>query len=881
MTELLNSKVKENLEKKYQQLRDAGELISADELKKCYATFKERFGLDVLENLDGEELLETMHNSSNRDSLVYWLEFKNDDEFPARFGSIAGGSSLKFGIYKRAESGEWTTGSPTKQRSIQIDEAISIAKKHRNQIINGAKEIAKLNSKSSESDYINLQKLLMASSPNICDLAWGHKYFSLIFPDILDDYHNVKWQIHHLIKLHIIPPEDLGRYHAAFYFRSIAQELKISLNSLTTTLNSRDGSPHKYWRIGTRLGGKDSIWKDMQEASYTAVGFHELGNLSDLQRNKSDKEKLKSMMKSGYKDWNPTKIGNQTAQLFNFVTVVGSNDIIIACDGETVLGIGKNIGEYEYSPNSSHPHRRSIDWVDFAEWKLPEPTEVLRTTFKEVKKHAENMVAIEKVLFDSFNDPLDVDSYSANVPNEDAYYNALKSLEQAGRLTSRHKSMLLHHLNSPNHVTSATRMAASLNFNNYSGANGAYGHLSRMICQELALEFEYHIAVLANFERDESNNIQWAMHPSLAKALEDLNWKAKSTFPTKKKFSKLTGISGDIQDILNRKKQVILYGPPGTGKTYWANLTTRELSAQLNFECHYDDLNESQENEILGKSNKTGLVRYCCFHPEYGYEHFIEGYWPQETNGQIVFGLRDGIFKNLCKDAEKSEDKTFFLIIDEINRGDMPRIFGELLTLIEADKRGISITLPYSGDVFTVPTNIRIIGTMNTADRSIALLDTALRRRFGFIELMPDTNILSKVVLSGIPIGLWLKNINKRICENLGHDARNLQIGHAYFMNADKPIIKFNQFKQIIKEDIIPLLEEYCYEDYRVLERILGSAVVDSSKLRIRKEIFDLDDETKIAEAFLSEFPDLSSTKPVIEKEEEEEITDDELETDE
>src|SRR5436189_4554620 len=158
------------------------------------------------------------------------------------------------------------------------------------------------------------------------------------------------------------------------------------------------------------------------------------------------------------------------------------------------------------------------------------------------------------------------------------------------------------------------------------------------------------------------------------------------------------------------------------------------------------------------------------------------------------FTLHDGVFKNLCKDAQASSDRKFYLIIDEINRGDIPRIFGELLTVLEKDKRGKSILLPLTSRPFRVPSNVFIIGTMNTADRSIALLDTALRRRFGFIELMPDINILGDAMVGGIPLGPWLRALNERICEYVGRDARNLQIGHSYLLERGRPVGDFATF---------------------------------------------------------------------------------------
>jgi len=294
-----------------------------------------------------------------------------------------------------------------------------------------------------------------------------------------------------------------------------------------------------------------------------------------------------------------------------------------------------------------------------------------------------------------------------------------------------------------------------------------------------------------------------------------------------------------IQSILERKGQVILYGPPGTGKTYWAENAANELAAKLNFQSGFDQLSDDQRSFITGDGESFGFVRTCCFHPAYGYEDFIEGYRPEQADGQMIFSLRDGVFKRLCKDAMSEPETSFYLIIDEINRGDIPRIFGELMTIIEKDKRGKSITLPTSVEQFQVPMNVYIIGTMNTADRSISLLDAALRRRFGFIELMPDSSVLGAATVEGIHLGRWLEALNQRICEHVARDARNLQIGHSYLLRKDgTPIDDFSEFARALHEDIIPLLEEYCYEDYSTLEKILGSGIVDSNDQKIRHGLF-------------------------------------------
>jgi 5-methylcytosine-specific restriction enzyme B len=328
----------------------------------------------------------------------------------------------------------------------------------------------------------------------------------------------------------------------------------------------------------------------------------------------------------------------------------------------------------------------------------------------------------------------------------------------------------------------------------------------------------------------------------------------------------LEEIPGRIRAVLERKGQAIVHGPPGTGKTYWAYSTARQLAAHATFGMNFEELDSSKQTEVTGSRTSEGLVRTCTFHPAYGYEDFIEGYRPTTSEaGRLSFELREGIFKRLCKDAEKNRDKRFSLVIDEINRGDIPRIFGELITLLELDKRGTSVHLPVSGEPFIVPKNIYVIGTMNTADRSIALLDTALRRRFGFIELMSDPVALGTAqVANTIPLAPWLAALNERIRNHVRRDARNLQVGHAYLMESGKPVTDFARFSRILAEDIFPLLEEYCYENYGMLCQLLGQALVDEQNQRIRDELFMPDRRDDLIHAILAPFPEIATSTAAI-----------------
>lgn len=280
----LPSRIDEQLHGAHDALAHRGELPSLKRLEESYAAFRDRFGPEALRQLDGEALLQAMHTHGNKESLVYWLEFKNDAEFPGpAFGSISGGSAHKFGLFRRKNSGQWVTGSPQNERSISEGEAVVIARKHRDELLAGAELLEELPAGADDSRYLRLQNEVGQRAPTIADLAWAHKYFSLSFPDKLDDYHNHRWQRFHLVKLLQLPPPQQGLYVAAGRFVKLAGEFGWPLNHLTATLNERNGGrPISYWRIGTRLGQTESIWKAMGDGGYAAIGWEAIGDLSAL-----------------------------------------------------------------------------------------------------------------------------------------------------------------------------------------------------------------------------------------------------------------------------------------------------------------------------------------------------------------------------------------------------------------------------------------------------------------------------------------------------------------------------------------------------------------------------------------------------------------------
>lgn len=335
----------------------------------------------------------------------------------------------------------------------------------------------------------------------------------------------------------------------------------------------------------------------------------------------------------------------------------------------------------------------------------------------------------------------------------------------------------------------------------------------------------------------------------------------------------MDNVAETTQQPLNQ----ILFGPPGTGKTY------HSVNKALAILEPGTDWDNTPREEALARYNalkEEGRIVFTTFHQSMSYEDFIEGIKPVMGTGGVGYDIEDGVFKRIVNvalrnyygmnnsrlDGKMTEDEhknlvdsitkkevlyvgtgegddepfeeqfpepcPYVLIIDEINRGNIANIFGELITLIEDDKRlgrpeAVSVTLPYSKQTFCVPDNLYIIGTMNTADRSVEALDSALRRRFEFEEMMPNARLLSGVMVNSVGKTLQeiLDTINERI-EVLKD--REHQKGHSYFMGYAKSLsVDPEDLKEVFKKKILPLLQEYFYGDYEKIQLVLGKGFVE------------------------------------------------------
>ena len=266
----------------------------------------------------------------------------------------------------------------------------------------------------------------------------------------------------------------------------------------------------------------------------------------------------------------------------------------------------------------------------------------------------------------------------------------------------------------------------------------------------------------------------------------------------------------------------ILYGPPGTGKTW---NTVNHALAIIEGES-LEEIEREDRKEVKGRFDElkeSDQIAMVTFHQNFAYEDFIEGIRPvlADKGESVAYELSAGVFKQMADRADENADQKYVLIIDEINRGNIAKIFGELITLIEDTKRigeddAMTVELPYSKEPFGIPRNLYLIGTMNTADRSIALLDTALRRRFEFVEMMPNpSHELISTDIDGVNCQTLLAAMNDRI--RFLFD-REHQIGHTYFIGVES----VDALEKAFKTKIIPLLQEYFYDNWEKIDQVLN-----------------------------------------------------------
>jgi DNA polymerase III delta prime subunit len=552
----------------------------------------------------------------------------------------------------------------------------------------------------------------------------------------------------------------------------------------------------QYWLYSP--GENASKWEEFYKAGIMAIGWDAIGDLSQF-KNRSE---IRKALLEAYGGEGSKK--NDVSANDDMINKMNVGDIIIAKRGRSeLLGYGKVTSDYYYDEKrTDYKHCRNVSWIKKGEWQVD---------FKLVLKTL-----------------TDITEYDSEHPKYEKYYQRLMGImgEEVEKLQRIQSSQDIQ--------------ASNIIFYGPPGTGKTYRlkeeYFGKYSSKETSLSKEKHFEYVVE-------NAGW--HECLVIALLDLKRASVSEIMEhpwirkKIEFSQAKNIRanlwGNLQahtveecpnvNVKIRRSPSVFYKHEDST---WEVL--QEQVKELTPEIY--TLKKSVEAFIPNPDKEINRYRFVTFHQSFSYEDFIEGIKPilpgeGEEIDDLNYTIVDGVFKDLCRKAEGDPENRYAIFIDEINRGNIAQIFGELITLIEKDKRWgaknqLSAVLPYSKKEFRVPKNLDIYGTMNTADRSVEALDTALRRRFSFQEIMPDPEKLRGKTIGSIDLEQLLTVINQRI--ELLVD-RDHTIGHSYFIEVNNE----QELADAFNDKVVPLLQEYFYGDFGKIGLVLGKGFIQKN----------------------------------------------------
>lgn len=518
-----------------------------------------------------------------------------------------------------------------------------------------------------------------------------------------------------------------------------------------------------YWIF--ELGHELKFWEQCKTKKIIGLGWDFLGDLEQYSLQTEIEKKITEVQSSGKR---PT---NETKSLWTFYKEVSPGDILYVKLGTSKLvGRGIVMGDYYFdNVETKHKHRRKVEWTNTGEWEIEEP--IATKTFMNIKNSPDHVLYLENLI---------------NEEKVDADFNQIDGFKIWLSQQEQPNGELL------NDKTINQKIASLKDLENYFQVN-----IFRETDTEALKDIKDTVLRDQNYDRYKgvsgSSIDYYIRYVESRPIVEDEYEPYTLTDFLDEVFIDETQITR-IQSILQNKKNLIFKGAPGVGKTF--------LADRLAY--------------LMMEEKDDSRIQMIQFHQSYSYEDFIEGFRPK-ADGE-GFELRQGPFIKFARKAARDPEREYFFIIDEINRGNMSKIFGELMVLIETDKRGKSVNLLYSNEKFSVPANLYIIGMMNTADRSLALLDYALRRRFSFYELGPAfENITFNHYIKRLGNPDKLLNVIKVINEMNGIISDELgsgfNIGHSYFVGEGFEVNPDSRIVEVVEYEIIPQLDEYWFDD--------------------------------------------------------------------
>jgi DNA polymerase III delta prime subunit len=770
--------------------------------------FIQRFPLENLEHLTLEQ-----YAGGKPDGFCYWLEFKT-----AELGSIAGGSSFKLGIWRDQTTKEWRWNKALQSQTAE--EAFDKFKGSLVALLQAAdrKEFEKLDQLGNES-FLGPNRNSLRAKPLY--LYFPEDFLPIANPEHLAHFLTSFGQKPtiglHARNLQLLAFLRTQPEFADFDSLQLGAFLYSAMQPATTgrRATNKQIAPNKSVQIWKIAPGRDAcFWDACVENACIVIGFLHDRNLTEFETPEALQVELGE--------------GRRTKPIFDFVHQMQPGDLVIASQGiGKIKGIGIVTSDYLPPDDDRNPivdlayqQARLVDWRITEEIDSP------------IRFQPNTLEAVALTKWPDIRQ-----AYLSKFP-QDA--NLAKTIMELDKMLNAPTNQVLTLTPSINNLLNLSQKTQNMLLYGPPGTGKTY------TCQQFQqafLQSQLQVPVNITDRRKEVlKGFKWHEAIALAiylqgdaqqfRAIDIRNlaivqdyWRLKDTANLDSAVqSTLQSHTDPAVVTVNYTNRYVPYLFEKNTNSEWYLTEDGHAYVRNNLKTSWDDATNSPES--LASIDK--YVSFITFHQSYSYEEFVEGIRPimaenTEAGQPVQYEVKPGIFRKICADAEADRDNNYLLIIDEINRGNISKIFGELITLIEDDKHlgaanELKVRLPYSQREFGVPNNLYILGTMNTADRSIALLDIALRRRFTFVELMPQPELLQPVTVEGITIDLpkILRRLNNRITALL---SRDYQIGHSYLLDInDISELRFAWFNRIV-----PLLQEYCYNDDSRLAQILGN----------------------------------------------------------
>ncbi len=772
-----------------------------------YNQFLEQFPILELRTMTLDE-----YTNLNRDnSFCYWLESKTYE-----LGSIWGGSSYKFGIYRYDKK-------PDNPTVVVADDEYAWYKKYnasdREEAYNIVlKAIMHIAASAYKGDFRAIEEETTFGNVIKWKIAFLYSNESLLpiykrdmLEKVASKYGYTEPSKAKTYELQEFLMEHKGEKDLFDFYEELLDVLEVEKSNTKT----------KVWLFAP--GENACMWEECKESQTMRLGWDPIGDISEFK----NREELTKALQVAYNK-EDASFKNDSLALWQFVHEIHEGDIVYVKKGiNKIIGRGVVEGDYYYDDTlSTYRHLRKVKWTHSGDWDYPIHKLVLKTLtditkYPEFVKNLNDIVIEGKEIKEQKQSETskqywwlvaspDVWKFSDINVGETMEYTLLNENGNKRRvyqnfLDAKAGDIVIGYASTPTlQVVALGEIAKDTDDK----------HLYFRKTEQLLNPIDY--SIIKNYEElQDMECMAGGGRGTLFKVTED---EYQVLMEIIRKYNPLTATNPletytdsdflsevymsaselqRLKALLRNKKNIILQGAPGVGKTFTA---------------------ERLAYTLMGVVDKH-RVEMVQFHQNYSYEDFILGYKPNVNGG---FELKHGVFYKFCKKALNTPDKDFFFIIDEINRGNLSKIFGELLMLIENSYRGKEIKLAYTDELFTVPKNLHIIGMMNTADRSLAMIDYALRRRFSFFEMTPGfktegfknyLDTLSNEQLNRIIDGIQTLNDVISKDDSLGN---GFCIGHSYFCNQSE--FSLDWLKNVIEYDIEPMLKEYWFDDIQKYE---------------------------------------------------------------